>query len=307
MLAHAFPDLSWLKKQADSSFADRRAINGRPLPTAGWPNVIMHANASHVVRDDIKGPLSLFANVSGESRVTVDGHRVVIRPGVFFLSNSGQYYTLEIGKAWTETVNIHFGEDFSEHALRSMHTKPELLLEGLDQPTTSGFFNRAAILDERLSLLLKKLITPGRTALEEEQDLYEVLAVLAKDESLLHVRKNQLNALKASTKAELMKRMLKVTDFLFTVTDAQPDLDELARISCLSKFHFLRLFKLAFGQTPYQYLTAIKMKRAKALLTATMSEVKAIATSLGYPDASTFSRAFHSQVGLYPSQYRSQA
>lgn len=306
MLAHSFPDLSWLKKQADSSFADRRAINGRPLPTAGWPNVVMNAKASHVVRDNIKGPLSLFANVSGESSVIVDGHRVVIPPGVFFISNSG-HYTLEIGNARTETVNIHFGQDFSEHALRSMHTKPELLLEGLDQPTTSGFFNRAAIMDERLSLLLKNLITPGRTALEEEQDLYDLLAVLAKDEALLHGRKNLLTALKASTKAELMKRLLKVTDFLYTVTNTIPDLDELARISCLSKFHFLRLFKLAFGQTPYQYITAIKMNRAKAMLTSTSSEVKNIATSLGYPDASTFSRAFHRHLGVYPSQYRAQA
>lgn len=307
MVAHAFPDIAWLKKQANSSFADRKAINGRILPTVGWPNVIMNARASAVVRDDIKGPLSLFANLSGESNVTVERHRVTLPPGVFFISNSGQYYTLEIGKTQTETVNIHFGEAFSEKALRSMNTKPEQLLEGMDQSVTPAFFNRVASLDERFRVLLNRLTQPGRSAMEEEQDLYDLLALLVGDETVLHRRKSKLTALKASTKTELMKRMLKVTDYLNTVADAHPDLDELARISCLSKFHFLRLFKIAFGQTPHQYITSIKVNRARTLLATSKADVKTIATSLGYADASTFSRAFYRQLGLYPSQYRAQS
>ena len=304
MLARQFPDLQWLKKQANTSFSYLKAINGRTLADSGWPNVVMNAKASRTVRDGIKGPLSLFANRSGESIVTVDRRRVVVRPGMFFVSNAGQYYSLEIGNTPAETVNIHFGEAFSDSALRSMHTSPEQQLDGKDNTHSPSFFNRLIGQDPALSSLLGRIITPGRSALEEETDLYDILAWLVRDETVIHQRRAQLAALKASTRTELMKRMLTVTDYLYSMPAAQPDLDELARISCLSKFHFLRLFKLAFGQTPHQFVTAVKINRARALLRDTPADVRTIAVSLGYADASTFSRTFHRHVGVYPSQFR---
>jgi len=136
--------------------------------------------------------------------------------------------------------------------------------------------------------------------------LYELLGILAADDRILHERKDQLSSLKLSTRDELMKRMLRATDFLHSTPDARPNLDELARISCLSKFHFLRLFKLAFRQTPHQYLNTIRIQRSMDLLAHTDLAVNSIGDSLGFERSSTFSRTFHRLVGVYPSQYRAQ-
>lgn len=304
MLAHAFPNLEWLKKQANTSFADRKAINGKPLSIAGWPNVIMNAKASAVVRDGIKGPLSIFANISGQSAVTVDRYRVALPPGTFFLSNAGQFYTLEIGKTSTETANIHFGETFSAGAFRSMKRTPSQLLENESNEAAPAFYNRVIRADATFQQLLSAALRPGITSMEEEQVLFDILCHLVADESQLRKQEDQLKALKRSTKTEIMRRLLLATDYLHSVTGAQPDLDELARISCLSKFHFLRLFKIAFRQTPHQFLTTLKLQQAKGLLQHSQQEVKAIATSLGYKDASTFSRQFYQHVGVYPTQFR---
>lgn len=304
MLAHAFPNLEWLKKQANTSFADRKAINGKPLPVKGWPNVIMNAKASGVVRDGIKGPLSIFANISGQSAVTVERYRIQLQPGTFFLSNAGQFYTLEIGKTSTETANIHFGKTFSEGAFRSLKRTPDQLLESETDDAAPTFYNRVIRADETFEQLLKAALRPGISPIEEEQVLFDILGHLMANESQLRNQEEKLSALKRSTKTEIMRRLLLATDYLHSVTNSQPDLEELARISCLSKFHFLRLFKIAFGQTPHQFLTTLKLQQAKDLLQHSQHEVKTIATSLGYKDASTFSRQFYQHIGVYPSQFR---
>ncbi len=308
MLTHQFPDLEWLKRQANSSFADRKSMTGQSLPVDGWPNVIMNARAQEVVRDNIRGPLSLFSNVTGRSTVTAGKKRVTVSPDVLFITNPGQYYTLEIHEPRpAETANIHFGDEFSREALRAITLSPAQLLEESSTASIPNFFNRIVPAGPEYKYILNGLLTPGRTTLQEEQDLYQLLVLVSEDEQQLQKTRDRVTAIKSSTKEEIMKRMLQVTDYLYSQPEVNPDLEELARISCLSKFHFLRLFKIAFGQTPHQYITSIKVNRARTMLSTSNADVKAIATTLGYADASTFSRAFYRQLGLYPSQYRAQS
>lgn len=304
MLVHQFPDLQWLKRQANTSFADRRAINGLPLPVGGWPNVILHASSRKTVRDGIKGPLSIFTNQSGRSQLTVGAKRVSLTPDVFFISNSGQYYTLEIDERTpTETSNIHFGEKFSEDALRTIAISPESLLEG-KTGDSRDFYNRVVPITPEFKRIVQSLLTPGNTQLQEDQGLFQLLELLAQDQTQLEKMKAKIAAVKPSTKEEVMKRLLQATDFLHTAYHQSPDLDELARISCLSKFHFLRLFKIAHGQTPHQFLVSIRITRAKELLRNTSDDVKTIADTIGFESSSSFSRQFRSHTGVYPTQYR---
>ena len=44
------------------------------------------------------------------------------------------------------------------------------------------------------------------------------------------------------------------------------DLNKIADEACFSKFHFVRLFKEIYGRTPYQYLTDVRIEKAKAYL-----------------------------------------
>ncbi len=306
MLASAFPDLQWLKKQANTAFTDRRTPSGERLTTAGWPNVVMNARGSHVVRDDIRGPLSIFSSRTGATTIATGQKRVTLNPGVFFITNDNQFYTLEIGKQPAETANVHFGQAFMRQAFQSMADDPTHLLE---QPTGEipSFHNRVVPITAPFQQILDSLLEPGKDAMHEEEHLFQLLTLLVADEARLSRRQQAITALRASTREEIMKRLLQATDYIHTMADSQPDLDELARISCLSKFHFLRLFAMAFGKTPHQYISALKLNRARHLLETTTMDVKQIASSLGYRDSSTFSRLFHRHLGVYPSLYRTKA
>src|SRR5262245_24650754 len=124
MIFRQFPDLTWLKAQTEKRFADRKGWNGLTLSQEGWPTVILNVTTENTYRDNIRGPLSLFTNLSGESHVETGSKRVRIREGFFYLSNHDQHYTLDIKEAApSETFNIHFGEYFADQVFQSLQSK----------------------------------------------------------------------------------------------------------------------------------------------------------------------------------------
>lgn len=86
--------------------------------------------------------------------------------------------------------------------------------------------------------------------------------------------------------------------------DRELDLEDLARVASLSKFHFIRKFKQLTGHAPIQHFIHLKMQYACQLLDTTQEPVKRIATRVGYEDPHYFSRLFKRVIGVSPQQYR---
>lgn len=82
------------------------------------------------------------------------------------------------------------------------------------------------------------------------------------------------------------------------------ELEKLAEISCLSKDHFIRLFKKELGTTPLQYINQKKIEKAQLLLTTEELAVKEIAFQLAFDDYSYFNRLFKKTTGVTPQEYR---
>lgn len=82
------------------------------------------------------------------------------------------------------------------------------------------------------------------------------------------------------------------------------ELEKLAGISCLSKDHFIRLFKKELGTTPLQYINQKKIEKAQLLLITEELAVKEIAFQLAFDDYSYFNRLFKKTTGVTPQEYR---
>lgn len=82
------------------------------------------------------------------------------------------------------------------------------------------------------------------------------------------------------------------------------ELGKLAEISCLSKDHFIRLFKKELGTTPLQYINQKKIEKAQLLLITEDLAVKEIAFQLAFDDYSYFNRLFKKTTGVTPQEYR---
>lgn len=82
------------------------------------------------------------------------------------------------------------------------------------------------------------------------------------------------------------------------------ELEKLAEISCLSKDHFIRLFKKELGTTPLQYINQKKIEKAQLLLITEELAVKEIAFQLAFDDYSYFNRLLKKTTGVTPQEYR---
>jgi two-component system, response regulator YesN len=81
-------------------------------------------------------------------------------------------------------------------------------------------------------------------------------------------------------------------------------LDEVARSVFLSPFYFSHMFMDELGITFMEYLTRVRMEEAKKLLGDKSLSMQSIAESVGYDDASYFSKVFKKNVGVTPNKYR---
>jgi len=308
MILSEFPDLHWLKSQIDQRFQNRRGYGGQLLESEGFPSVIIRTTPSSVYRPDIPGPISLFTNIRGSSACTVDNRRTLIPEGYFFISNCYQEYTLEIEKP-AETFNIHIGEVFSRQALGALMTPVEAVLNnGLNQKTNNvAFFNKLYRKDEKFDNLIRKLcVLQSHTfhKLKFEETLMEVLAYLLNQHRDQLKKLALLPAIKQSTRIELFRRLSYALDLIHSTSSFEPGIDQLAAAACLSRYHFIRLFKLAFQASPYQYMQEQKLKKAEELLKQTKLPIQEIAYSLGFENSSSLSRLFYKRKGIYPSYFR---
>ena len=84
----------------------------------------------------------------------------------------------------------------------------------------------------------------------------------------------------------------------------QLDLDDLAAVAHLSRFHFSNRYKALTGYSPIKHFLHMKIEYACQLLDSSDLSVKAIAAELGYGDPLYFSRLFSKTMGMSPRAYR---
>jgi AraC family transcriptional regulator len=81
-------------------------------------------------------------------------------------------------------------------------------------------------------------------------------------------------------------------------------LGDLAQLCEITKFHFLRCFKVSTGSSPYQYLLDRRVERAKRLLASTHYPVGDIAHMCGFSNVSGLGRTFRCTTGMTPGAWR---
>jgi AraC-like DNA-binding protein len=104
-----------------------------------------------------------------------------------------------------------------------------------------------------------------------------------------------------------LARLCRARDYLADRFNRRTPLEEAARQAYLSPFYFNRLFAEAFGETPHEFVTRLRIERAKRLLLADHSTVTDICLDVGYESLGSFSTRFHTLTGLSPAAFRREA
>jgi transcriptional regulator GlxA family with amidase domain len=82
------------------------------------------------------------------------------------------------------------------------------------------------------------------------------------------------------------------------------DVDDMARAAGLSRAHFSREFRRAFGETPHGYLLTRRLERAAALLRTTDHSVAEVCLAVGWQSIGSFTTSFTRTYGKSPTAYR---
>ena len=127
------------------------------------------------------------------------------------------------------------------------------------------------------------------------------LNALHKDQKRAYRFADCINVKKQSTKLETLKRLLIAREYIHDNLDTKVSLEELSKISCLSKFHLFNSFKTVFGKTPHQYSNTVKLLKAKELLSTDNFLVGTVSTMIGFNDVHSFSKLFKKKFGVPPS------
>jgi AraC-like DNA-binding protein len=102
---------------------------------------------------------------------------------------------------------------------------------------------------------------------------------------------------------DLFRRLCRARDFIAEEHAGPLDLAAAARVAGASRFHFLREFRRAFGATPHEHLTSVRMERAKQGLRRGVS-VTEVCFDVGFASLGSFSALFRRHVGVAPSAYQ---
>jgi AraC-like DNA-binding protein len=142
----------------------------------------------------------------------------------------------------------------------------------------------------RLRLLLHEA-----AAGERSEDWLETQALLLMDELLGDLALPR--AAPRSAGAELQRRLRLAADYIDTCHAEPLTLDDMARVACLSRYHFVRHFRALHGITPYAFLLRKRACVARRLLAAGEADREAVALTVGFANRFALARALQRYRG----------
>jgi AraC-like DNA-binding protein len=104
-----------------------------------------------------------------------------------------------------------------------------------------------------------------------------------------------------------LERLQALFDYLETNFYLPILVNQAARVSAMSKSHFMYFFKRATGQSFRSYLTRFRIAKAQNLLASTYEPISLISQAVGFCDQSHFGMVFRKLVGATPLAYRRQS
>ncbi|MCI4671611.1 MAG: AraC family transcriptional regulator [Bacteroidia bacterium] len=238
----------------------------------------------------------------GNEKFKIDGRTHYLLPGEYLILNPGEMvFTVEEQSKglWFEIPKTLLKRELSQlsvdsaEAWQGFYKKDKKHIHLCDH-------NYLASMDD-LGKLLKQ-IAEGEVA--EDNALRLVCLQLLNSQRTVYMKIARLTSAKLSTRTELYRRLCQTQAYIHGNLNSPLDLDTLSQVACLSKYHFIRLFKEVYGETPRQYLIKQRLDRAKNLLVSSKKTFHEICHEVGLKDSSSFGRLFKRSFGATPQIYR---
>ncbi len=273
--------------------------NNNRVTSSKLPSVGPQATGSFTLRFVFDGAEQCFI---GRRRLDIQNDTfLVLNPGTRFTNIPGPDATVLTIELDAEYLNNFFVNANNIHALTGIGSNNAIFLPELAE-TVYPFKMEI----KNAAIRLKDYLEEGEYD-EEQLSLYVDRCLVTfyniyNEEIIEKARK--LNFLHYSTRVEILRRLNLAKEYLYANYSRNVSLESLADHSCLSVNHLLRTFKLAYNQSPHQFLIQLRLQRAQLLLAKTEYPIYTIVTMVGFKCTSSFIRLFRTRYKTTPLKYR---
>ena len=281
----------------------------------GRDNLVLHASGRRHQVDNFPGPLSIKTVIDGQATWIVDGRELVVDTGSFLILNDGQKYSMNLMSMEAprpiETCCAFFRKGYVEQIAQDATTSLQASLDDPSREAPPLQFLARLHRDPNRTILSRLWTLAGRCSDQLQPSSFEEDFLLLSKELLVLYNEissqiSRVPAAKASTREELFRRLQIGREYMHSSGDERVSLLRIAREACLSPYHLHRSFRQVFRQTPHEYLTRLRLDRARSLLSAGHTVTDAC-IEVGFTSTSAFSRLFRSRFGRAPSEIRKKS
>jgi AraC-like DNA-binding protein len=259
---------------------------------------------------DFPGPLSVKTVTRGRARWKTEDGEFWVDETSLLVVNERQPYSITVDSpSKVETCCLFFERGSVESVHRALTEAPEYLVDDPFRPPAPLHFRvRLQFADERLRPRLKAVAEAVRCGAAGSTWLEDQVLLAARDLLAIEERSTRevarVPAARPATREEIFRRVCRAREFLYASQDRAVRLEEASRAACLSPFHLHRAFRQAFGETPHDFLTRVRLERARRLLVDTQCSVTDICLSCGFESPGSFSSLFRRKFGQSPREFK---
>lgn len=279
-----------------------------------FENVIIHSRLREFEKEVPDSGLSIKLGVKGVENYIINKERHAVSPNHFLIVNRHQQLDCYLkSREIVEGFCFYLGEEVLQDAYRLLYEKIE---EHLDDPFAKShhsvtFLERVYHLRENdlgrfLTQLRPQLLHPEASeSLDFDSIFFQLASTLLNTQLNIRQQIDQIPSARRSTREELYRRLCMAHHYIYENFNKDIQLEKLAQVAMLSKFHLLRTYKQIYGVTPYKQVLQLRLNRAKELMQHDYG-LEEIAFMLGFSDRRSFTKAFKKRFQMPPSDYRHQ-
>ncbi|WP_299111019.1 AraC family transcriptional regulator [uncultured Winogradskyella sp.] len=250
-----------------------------------------------------KSAFSIKVPVKGMEHYKVENKNYVVKSGEFLVVNQNQSIDVSI-KSNQDVIGkcVYLDEKMVNEIMNDIFNRD--FLSSCDTTVDFNLYNgKYNFGNDGLSRMLVNLVNCTNTN-DNEEWYYSIAFEMLKHQIGINKLMNQLNISKVSTKQELHSRLNKAKSFITDNYHEDLTIDNISLNANISKFHLIRTFKDVYGDTPYNYLTKVRLSKANELLSYKSLSLEEIALKTGFNDRQNLSRNFKKSFGYSPSEFR---
>ena len=139
--------------------------------------------------------------------------------------------------------------------------------------------------------------------LQQNELFYSLAESIITDQRFVFDHLSKLDFKRNVTNEEVFRAVFQAKSLIDESITENLSLEKIAHQIGISKYHFIRVFKQVFGVSPYQYQKRKRLELTKIDL-LNGNDILCTAVLYGFPDASSFSKAFKQQFGQSPGSIR---